>query len=116
MEEYQSQLEDIPEAFRHIKTELPVLLLCRCPPTDASGDRCWISTRCAVQIEALDDVIAKALPAQGDSWARRGRKALGSLRYDAKAEKIATVVRGYIQTLTFHAAASLRPLAGMTLL
>ncbi|KAI9768659.1 MAG: hypothetical protein M1839_003994 [Geoglossum umbratile] len=61
---------------------------------------------CGVQIKSLDDVIVKALPASGDSWARRGRKALGSLRYDAKVEKITAVVRGYIQTLTYHAAAS----------
>ena len=72
---------------------------------------------CGVQIKLLDDVMVKALPISGDSWARRGRKALGSLRYDAKVEKITAVVRGYIQTLTYHAVASstLRPLAGMTL-
>jgi hypothetical protein len=68
---------------------------------------------CAIQIKLLDDVIVKALPASGDSWARRGRKALRSLRYDAKVEKITAVVRGYIQTLTYHhaAASTLRPLA-----
>jgi hypothetical protein len=72
---------------------------------------------CGVQIKSLDDVIVKALPVSGDSWARTGRKALVSLRYDAKVEKITAVVRGYIQTLTYHAAASstLRPLAGITL-
>jgi len=70
-----------------------------------------------VQIKSLDDVIIKVLPASGDSWARRGRKALRSLRYDVKVEKIITIVRGYIQTLIYYAAASssLRPLAGMPL-
>ena len=58
---------------------------------------------CGIQIQSLDDVIVKALPASGDSWATRSRKALGSLRYDAKVEKITVVVRGYIQTLTYHA-------------
>ena len=72
---------------------------------------------CRVQIKSLDDVIVKALPVLGDSWARRSRKALASLRYDAKVEKITAVVRGYIQTLTYHhaAASTLRPLAGMPL-
>ncbi|KAF2175866.1 hypothetical protein K469DRAFT_52280 [Zopfia rhizophila CBS 207.26] len=125
LEEYQSKLGDIPEAFRHIKTELPVLLdaLWQTKATIDAGSMQDESKEallpavegCAVQIKALDDVIAKALPALGDSWARRGRKALGSLRYDAKVEKITAVVRGYIQTLTYHAAASLRPLADRTL-
>ncbi|KAH8727392.1 P-loop containing nucleoside triphosphate hydrolase protein [Phaeosphaeriaceae sp. PMI808] len=125
LEEYQSELGDIPEAFRHIKTELPVLLDAL-RQTKAAIDAGSIQDEskkallpavegCAVQIKALDDVIAKALPASGDSWARRGRKALGSLRYDAKVEKVTAVVRGYIQTLTFHAAASLRPLTDRTL-
>ncbi|KAF2678563.1 hypothetical protein K458DRAFT_348288 [Lentithecium fluviatile CBS 122367] len=125
LDDYQSQLGDIPEAFRHIKTELPVLLDAL-RQTQAAIDAGSLQDEskkallpavkgCAVQIKALDDVIAKALPALGDSWARRGRKALGSLWYDAKVEKITTVVRGYIQTLTYHAAASLRPLADRTL-
>jgi len=124
LEEYQSELGDIPEAFRHTKTELPVLLDAL-RQTKAAIDAGTIQDEskkallpavegCAVQIKALDDVIIKALPASGDSCARRGRKALGSLRYDAKVEKICAVVRGYIQTLTYHAAASLRPLTGMT--
>ncbi|KAH8726910.1 TPR domain protein [Phaeosphaeriaceae sp. PMI808] len=125
LEEYQSELGDIPEAFRHIKTELPVLLDAL-RQTKAAIDAGSIQDEskkallpavegCAAQIKALDDVIAKALPAPGDSRARRGRKALGSFRYDAKVEKVTAVVRGYIQTLSFHAAASLRPLIDRTL-
>jgi hypothetical protein len=125
LEEYQSKLGDIPEAFRHIKAELPVLLDALQQTKAAIDARSMQGESekallpavegCAVQIKALDDVIAKALPTSGDSWARRGRKALGSLRYDAKVERITAVIRGYIQTLTYHAAASLRPLAGITL-
>jgi N-terminal domain on NACHT_NTPase and P-loop NTPases len=127
LEEYQSKLGEIPEAFRHIKTELPVLLDAL-RQTKAAIDTGSMQDEtkkallaavegCGVQIKSLDDVIVKALPTSGDSWARRSRKALGSLRYDAKVEKIIAVVRGYIQTLTYHAAASssLRPLAGMPL-
>jgi hypothetical protein len=125
LEEYQDQLGDIPETFRHIKTELPVLLDAL-RQTQAAIDAGSLQDEskkallpavegCTVQIKALDDVIAKGLPTLGDSWAKRSRKALGSLRYDAKVEKITTVVRGYIQTLTYHAAASLRPLAGIAL-
>jgi N-terminal domain on NACHT_NTPase and P-loop NTPases len=70
---------------------------------------------CGVQIKALNEVIEKVLPASSDSWARRGRKALRSLRYDAKVEKIIAVIRGYVQTLAYHAAASSRHSAGTTL-
>ncbi|KAF2473618.1 TPR-like protein [Lindgomyces ingoldianus] len=125
LEEYQSRLGEIPEAFRHIKTELPVLLdaLQETKASIEAGsmqDKSRIALLpaikgCAEQIKALDDLTKKALPALGDSWARRSRKALGSLRYDAKVEKITAVVRGYIQTLTYHAATSLRPLADRTL-
>ncbi|RYP51053.1 hypothetical protein DL768_003553 [Monosporascus sp. mg162] len=121
LEEYQSKFGDIPEAFRHIKAELPVLLDAL-RQTKAAIDAGSMQDEsrnallpavegCRVQINLLDDVIAEVLPAPGDSWTRRGRKALRSLRYDTKVEKITSVVRGYIQTLTYHAAASLRPLA-----
>ena len=127
LEEYQSGLGDIPEVFYHIKAELPVLLdaLRQTKAVIDAGSMQDDSKKalipavegCGIQIQLLDDVIVKALPASGDSWATRGRKALGSLRYDAKVEKITAVVRGYIQTLTYHHAAAytLRPLVGMTL-
>jgi hypothetical protein len=127
LEEYQSKLGDIPEVFRHIKAELPVLLDAL-RQTKAAIDAGYMQDDskkalipaiegCGIQIQSLDNVIVKALPALGDSWATRGRKALRSFRYDAKVEKITAVVRGYIQTLTYHAATSstLRPLAGIAL-
>ncbi|KAI9855044.1 MAG: hypothetical protein M1813_000588, partial [Trichoglossum hirsutum] len=127
LEEYQSKLGEIPEVFCHIKSELPVLLDALRQTKAAIDAGCMQDETkkallpavegCGVQIKSLDDVIVKVLPVSGDSWARRGRKALGSLRYEAKVEKITAVVRGYIQTLTYHAAASstLRPLADRTL-
>lgn len=122
LDQYQSTLAEIPEAFRHIKAELPVLLDALRQTKDAinAGSLQEESKRallpaiegCGVQIKALDEVIEKALPASSDSWAKRGRKALRSLRYDAKVEKIIAVIRGYVQTLTYHAAASSKPLSG----
>ena len=124
LEEYQSKLGKIPEAFRHIKVELPIVLdalrqtkvaIDTGSMQDETKKALLVAIEeCRVQIVSLDDIIVKALPETGDSWPTRGRKALRSLRYDAKVEKITVVVRGYIQTLTYHAAAS-RPLAGMTL-
>lgn len=114
LNEYQSQLGDIPTAFRHVKTELPVLLDAL-RQTKAAIDARTISPRstaallpavegCGEQIQALDEVITKALPVMGESRRRKSLKAIKSLRYEGKAEKITTVIRGYIQTLTYHAA------------
>jgi len=129
LEEYQSRLGEIPEAFRHIKAELPVLLDAL-QQTKAAIDTKSIRDEsknallpalegCGVQIKALDDVIAEVLPAPDDSWARRRRKAFQSLRHDAKVKRITAVVRGYVQTLTYHATASSSllkdSLTGMTL-
>ena len=125
--EYQSKFGEVPEAFRHIKTELPVLLdalqqtnaaINAGSMQDETKKALLLAVEgCEAQIKSLDGIIVKALPTSGNSWARRGRKALGSLRYDAKMEKITAVVRGYVQTLIYHTAASctLRPLAGITL-
>lgn len=122
LDQYQSTLAEIPEAFRHIKSELPVLLdaLRQTKAAIDAGSLQDESKRallpamegCSVQIKALDEVIEKVLPALSDSWARRQRKSLQSLRYDAKVEKITAVIRGYVQTLTYHAAASSKSSAG----
>lgn len=116
LEEYQSKLGEIPEAFRHIKAELPVLLDAL-QQTKAAIDTGSLRDEtknallpavkgCGLQIKTLDNVIAEVLPALDDSWARRSKKAFQSLRHDAKVKKITGVVRGYIQTLTYHAATS----------
>ena len=116
LKEYQSKLKEIPEVFYHIKAKLAMLL-------DALQQiKAAIDTRsiqnetkkaflpaikgCKVQIELLDNVIVKALPAPGDSWARKSRKALRSLQYNRKVEKITVVVQGYIQVLIYHTATS----------
>jgi len=127
LEEYQSKLGEIPEAFRHIKAELPVLLDAL-QQTKAAIDTGSLRDEaknallpavkgCGLQIKTLDNVIAEVLPASDDSWARRSKKAFQSLWHDAKVKKITGVVRGYIQTLTYHAATSSSllkdPLAGI---
>jgi hypothetical protein len=126
LEEYQSQLGDIPEAFCHIRAQLPVLLDAL-RQTKAAIDAGSMQDEsktallpavkgCGEQISLLDDVIVKVLPLSSDTWTGRGRKALRSLRYDAKVEKIRAEVGEYIKTLTYHAAATPKPLAGMTLM
>jgi hypothetical protein len=116
LDEYQNELSDLPQAFRHIKTELPVLLdaLGKTKAAMEAGSIQVESQKvltpavsgCQEQIKVLDEIVINVLPASDDSWATRSRKALRSLRYDAKVEKITAVIRGYIQTMTYHATSS----------
>jgi hypothetical protein len=122
LNEYQSSLAEIPEAFRNIKSELPVLLDAL-RQTKAAIDAGLLQDEskkalipavegCGVQIKELDTIIEKVLPVLSDSWARRSRKALRSLRSEAKVERIVAAIRGYVQTLTYHGVASSKTPAG----
>ncbi|KAF2177790.1 hypothetical protein K469DRAFT_696343 [Zopfia rhizophila CBS 207.26] len=76
LEEYQSELGEITEVFRHIKAELPVLLdAFRQTKAAIDSGSMQDETKkallpaiegCGVQIESLNDVIVKALPASSD--------------------------------------------------
>ncbi|KAK2763919.1 hypothetical protein FQN54_009538 [Arachnomyces sp. PD_36] len=118
LNEFHSDAGDIPESFRHVKVELPVLLdtLQQTKETIEAGSvreetkkaLLPVIEGCQVQISSLGDVLTKALPAKGDTRSRITRKALWmGLRYGSKVETITTRIRKYIQTLTYyHAAAS----------
>ncbi|OBT84786.1 hypothetical protein VE02_06923 [Pseudogymnoascus sp. 03VT05] len=117
LDDFQSNLGEIPKAFRHIKAELPVLQDAL-KQTKDKIDHGTIedSTKtallpavqgCKVQIEALDGLLAETLPVAGDSRFKKTTKALWSITHDGKVESITKTLRGYIATLTFyHAAAS----------
>ena len=118
LNEFQSNVGDVPESFRHIKAELPVLLdaLQRTKEAIEAGsvrDETKNALRpaingCQEQIKSLDEVLLKALPTSGDSRIKRVRKAIEmSLRYDSKVEKITAIIKEYIQTLTFYCAAGI---------
>ncbi len=61
---------------------------------------------CRTQVEVLDGIIEKALPLPGDSWRRKGSKAITSLWQDSKVKNITTDLRNYIQSLTYYHAAT----------
>ena len=77
LEEYQSTFVEIPESFRHVKVELPVLLdaLRQTKAAIEAGSLQDESRRalqpaiegCEIQIKALDEMIEKSLPGTGDS-------------------------------------------------
>jgi N-terminal domain on NACHT_NTPase and P-loop NTPases len=126
LNEFQSTAGEIPQSFCNIKSELPVLLDSLRHTKEAIeagsiGDETKKALLlaiegCRVQIKALDDVLLKVLPTLGDSWRKKCRKAVSVLYYEGKVEKIARVIRNYIQTLTFYHAttsSTSRPLTGM---
>jgi hypothetical protein len=111
LKECQSRVGDLPEAFRHINTELPALLYKLRETETAANSGAFsdekekavmsVVNACTEQIEGLEELLMKALPKIGDSGTRRRLKAVKSLGYDAKVEKKAQVIRSYIQTLTY---------------
>lgn len=128
LDDFQSNLGEIPKAFRHVKAELPVLQDALKQTKDKiDHGAVEDSTKaallpavqgCRIQIEALDGLLAETLPVAGDSLFKKTTKALWSITQDSKVESITKTLRGYIATLTFyHAAASstLQPMKGVLL-
>jgi hypothetical protein len=127
--EFQSSPGEIPKTYRHIKSELPILREIL-EQTKEAIDAGLISDEtkrallpviegCREQIASLDAFVTKALPAPEDSKWKKGRKAILSMRQDAKVESIMKAVRSYVGTLTFYYAAAsstLRPLTGIVFL
>lgn len=128
LNDFHSSLGEIPQVFQHVKTELPILLdtlqqtktaVEKGTIRDETKDALLpVIDGCRRQIGLLDDIIGKTLPLAGDSWRKRSKKAISSIRQDAKVTKATAILRGHIQTLTYyHAATSsaMQPLMGITL-
>lgn len=116
LEDYRSKTGELPEAFKHISIKLPALLQ-KLEQTEAAANNGAISaaerkvlmpilSECSKEIETLEGIIAKALPKGGDSGVKRGLKAVGSLRYDARVEKSMKEIEGYVTLLTYIAVAT----------
>lgn len=124
LEEYRSTSLEIPEAFRHIKAKLPVLLdalrqinvaIDAGSLSDESKKAlCPAVKGCGLEIKALAEVIETLAPKTSDSWATKSKKGLRSIRYDAKIQQRTAVIQEYIQMLTWHVIASSRPSSGTT--
>ena len=125
LDDFQSNVGEIPKTFRHIKVELPLLQETLQKTRDKiEHGAIEDSTKaallpavegCKIQIEALNGVLDEILPVEGDSRFKKSTKAVLSLRKDSKVESITKTLHRYIATLTFyHAAASstLEPLKG----
>jgi hypothetical protein len=125
LEQFHSDVGEVPKSLRHINAELPVLSTTLQQIREAvEAESVGKGTKdalipvvdeCREQIAQLDAILAKTLPATNDSWRTKSKKAIISLHQDDKVESIAKILRNYITTLTFyHTAASstLQPLTG----
>jgi hypothetical protein len=128
LDEFYSVAKEVPESFRHVKTELPLLAITLAQLKDAinttsvSGESTKalvpIIAGCAEQVKKLDGILTKILPEANDSMRTKGKKAIASLHYDPKVETITKTLRNYVGTLTFYYAAvssTLQPLTGRVL-
>ena len=94
LNDFQSTLKEVPESFRHIKAELP-LLSDTLQQTKEAIDAGSVKEEtkeallpavegCKEQIIALDALITKTIPLPNDSRLKRSTKAVFSLKQDAK--------------------------------
>jgi hypothetical protein len=111
LKDCQSRVGELPEAFKHINTELPALLYKLRETKTAANSGAFTDEKekalmavvnaCTEQIIGLEELLTKALPKIGDSGTKRRFKAVKSLGYDSKVEKKAQVIRNYVATLTY---------------
>jgi N-terminal domain on NACHT_NTPase and P-loop NTPases len=127
LDEYYSNLDEIPKSLQQISTQLPLLLDTLKGTQHAIGTGVIRSDTekallpvingSKVQIELLDAIIHKLLPSSSDSLAKRGKKAWSSLKQDSNVNGITSALGNYVQTLTFYhsvARSTLNPLKGMS--
>ena len=116
LNDFQSNVREIPKPFKHVKDELPILLE-TLRQTKGAVEQGSISedtkeaillvvNGCQTQITLLDGIISRSLPQEGDSWGRKTGKAILSLRQDAKVAKISAMLRTHIQSLTNYRVAA----------
>ena len=125
--EFQSNCGEIPESFKHVKADLPILLG-TINETKLAVEKGSIKegmredlllpvSLCQAQLRLLDDLIGKSLPQESDSWRKKTSKAISSLRRDAKVTKIIATIRKHIDDMTKYrlsASSALQTANGMT--
>jgi hypothetical protein len=125
IEEFRSDAGEIPEVFRHINTEIPLMTatleqIQKALSMGSIGDgtkNALLSVigGCHEQVTQLDTILAKTLPDFDDNWRKRSKKALISLSKDADVKSITKILHNYIRILTFYCAAAsstLQPITG----
>jgi hypothetical protein len=112
LNDFASSVGDIPKAFRHIQTELPLIIdsLRRIQSQAESGsveptttNAVWpVLKDCQREITRLQNILDKTVPSIGDSSWERRKKAFLSLGKDKDVAEIADSLSRYVRVLTLH--------------
>lgn len=111
LNEYHSKIEDAPRSIRNVQDQLPLLLKVL-EDTQRSLDSGVIQYEteralvpvidgCRFQIKSLEAIVDKLPPQSGESWMKKSKKAISSLKQDSNMRKIASALERYVLVLTF---------------
>ncbi len=112
LDEFQSRVGEVPQTFRDLKIQLPLLqdTLKRAKAEvdagliDADTQRAVLDVveGCQLQVKRLDDILIKTLPTPADSRWRRGMKAFSSVRQERDVREIIDRIQRYQISLIQH--------------
>ena len=112
LSDFSNHSDQIPKAFRQVKTELPLIIdgVRRIQDQVKSNDISPTSQEallpvlreCQDAAQKLDGLLEDILPsATASSWERK-KKAIASFAHDSKVQDIAETLGKYLRVLTFH--------------
>jgi tetratricopeptide (TPR) repeat protein len=112
LDDFREKHGDVPALFSNIRIRLPLLIdsLNRNKDSTALGivrtgqdeALAGVVDGCLAQVKQLNMILDKILPAKGDSFITRNKKALQSLSQERVVEKIRNNLHDYIEALTLH--------------
>jgi hypothetical protein len=110
--DFTSAVDQVPKTFRHIKTNLPLIIdSLRRIESQAENSELDIFTQdalknivdeCQREVDALDEILQKSIPAASASSWKKNKAALISFLRDTRVKQIETVLEKYVSTLTLH--------------
>ena len=110
LNEFMSNVQDLPECFSHISIQLPLLVdVAQRLYEQGKQDEIGAPTQRALlpviqglctEIKKLDDVLQRVLPSAKASTWQKGVKAIKSIGLQKDVEGFAAVIRDYVSNLT----------------
>ena len=114
LDEFQAAAGEIPKSFRQISTELPLLKSALEDLNEALDGGSFtaesedalvpVLSGCRRQMGELDSILSKLVCDGSESWQKKVKKTIGSMRCDTTVENIRNSLGSYIAILTFHCA------------
>lgn len=110
--EYRRVTTELPETLQHVRRRLGPLknalqnlergINSGAVDKEARDDLWGVIQGCEMRMGELADIIKKCVPGPNASRAQRTMKALGSMRYDKKIEKLDVELGSYFDRLAAH--------------